>query len=443
MQSAIQSTCCSIETIMLLSTDGLPGPGDREQVREAGDARGRGRCAGRRAHSSRSVTAVAPADVDRAAARRSSRRSRWRTRWRRARTRRPRVRMPVGVISSIGVVAEVDERDVVAVERLEVVGVDAEALGAERVVARAQRLGDRRVARRSRGSWRGRTRRRCRWRRWSTSRSVNGREEPEAAPLPARLVASRSRSSVGRPSSADCVARRRAARPTQRLARPARRSRVVGLRRCRSSSGSSGALRAGTLKFGVRWKTVRCAACSAIDRDRLDARRAGADDADALAGEVDALVRPARRCGTTSPCEARRGPGSSGILRRRQAAGRHDAGTAPSTRSPPSVSTVQRPAASSKRRRGRRACRTGCRGAGRSGRRRGRGSAGSPAAPGSARVHSHSCCELVGERVGVVEALDVAARARVAVPVPGAADAVARLEARARESPSSRRRWSM
>src|SRR5437763_547256 len=26
MQSAIQSTCCSIETIMLLSTDGLPGP---------------------------------------------------------------------------------------------------------------------------------------------------------------------------------------------------------------------------------------------------------------------------------------------------------------------------------------------------------------------------------------------------------------------------------
>ena len=26
MQSAIQSTCCSIETIMLLSTEGLPGP---------------------------------------------------------------------------------------------------------------------------------------------------------------------------------------------------------------------------------------------------------------------------------------------------------------------------------------------------------------------------------------------------------------------------------
>ena len=26
MQPTIQSTCCSIETIMLLSTDGLPGP---------------------------------------------------------------------------------------------------------------------------------------------------------------------------------------------------------------------------------------------------------------------------------------------------------------------------------------------------------------------------------------------------------------------------------
>ena len=26
MQSAIQFTCCSIDTIMLVSTDGLPGP---------------------------------------------------------------------------------------------------------------------------------------------------------------------------------------------------------------------------------------------------------------------------------------------------------------------------------------------------------------------------------------------------------------------------------
>ena len=37
MQSAIQSTCCSIDTTMLLSTDGLPGPVIDEQVREAGE----------------------------------------------------------------------------------------------------------------------------------------------------------------------------------------------------------------------------------------------------------------------------------------------------------------------------------------------------------------------------------------------------------------------
>ena len=50
--------------------------------------------------------------------------------------------------------------------------------------------------------------------------------------------------------------------------------------------------------------------------------------------------------------------------------------------------------------------------------------------------------ELVGERVRVVQALDVAARARVAVPVPGAADAVAGL-VDARREPEPRRRWSM
>ena len=51
--------------------------------------------------------------------------------------------------------------------------------------------------------------------------------------------------------------------------------------------------------------------------------------------------------------------------------------------------------------------------------------------------------QLVRERVRVVHALDVAARARVAVPVPGAADAVARLEDARRAAPSWRRRWSV
>ena len=75
----------------------------------------------------------------------------------------------------------------------------------------------------------------------------------------------------------------------------------------------------------------------------------------------------------------------------------------------------------------------GCRGAGRSGRRRGWRSAGSRAGRRSARVHSHSCCSSSRERVGVLHALDVAARAGVAVPVPGAADAAARLEHPRRE----------
>jgi hypothetical protein len=43
MQSTIQSTCCSMETIMLLSTEGLPGPvtvkrfGKPEIVRPSAD----------------------------------------------------------------------------------------------------------------------------------------------------------------------------------------------------------------------------------------------------------------------------------------------------------------------------------------------------------------------------------------------------------------------
>ena len=38
MQSLIHSTCCSIETIIFVSTEGLPGPLMREQVRKAGDS---------------------------------------------------------------------------------------------------------------------------------------------------------------------------------------------------------------------------------------------------------------------------------------------------------------------------------------------------------------------------------------------------------------------
>ena len=56
-----------------------------------------------------------------------------------------------------------------------------------------------------------------------------------------------------------------------------------------------GPLCAGTLKFAVRWKTVRCVAWAAMSGDRLDSGGTGADDADGLAGEVDAFVRPLAR----------------------------------------------------------------------------------------------------------------------------------------------------
>ena len=41
MQSLIQSTCCSMETIMLLSTDGLPGPVTRNRLGNPAIARPR------------------------------------------------------------------------------------------------------------------------------------------------------------------------------------------------------------------------------------------------------------------------------------------------------------------------------------------------------------------------------------------------------------------
>ena len=64
MASVIQSTCCSIDTTMLLSTDGLPGPVIDEQVREAGEAEAE---VGARAVGPLVAQrdAVAAADVDR------------------------------------------------------------------------------------------------------------------------------------------------------------------------------------------------------------------------------------------------------------------------------------------------------------------------------------------------------------------------------------------
>ena len=49
-----------------------------------------------------------------------------------------------------------------------------------------------------------------------------------------------------------------------RLAGLAAELGVVGLHLGARTSGSSGAFRAGTLKFGVRWKTTSAAACRAM-----------------------------------------------------------------------------------------------------------------------------------------------------------------------------------
>ena len=81
-----------------------------------------------------------------------------------------------------------------------------------------------------------------------------------------------------------------------------------------------------------------------MTRDRLDAGRAGADDADPLAGEVDALVRPAAPVWYHLALEGVQAR-DVGDVGRRQAAGRHDAGTRPTIASPSSVRTVQRPVA--------------------------------------------------------------------------------------------------
>src|SRR5438128_1727054 len=158
--------------------------------------------------------------------------------------------------------------------------------------------------------------------------------------------------------------------------------------------------------------------------DRLDGRGAGADHPDPLAAEVGTLMRPASRVirGTPEafpPRELRH-------LSRRQTPGRHDAearrhAIAAVGRDGPSPAGLVE---------------------GRSG-HPGRDLDVAPQVEAVGDVIDVGqnlrlggvplaplpfLLQLVRERVRIVHALDVAARARVAIPVPGAADAVARLE---------------
>ena len=158
--------------------------------------------------------------------------------------------------------------------------------------------------------------------------------------------------------------------------------------------------------------------------DRLDRRRAGPDHADPQAGEIDPLVRPAAGvvrgpAEIIEPIEVRQ-------VGRGQAAGRHDA---PGGCGPGAIVGLDHPATLWLVER--------C----------GPHAGIEPDVPAQIEPIGDVVgvaqnlrlggvplgpvpflLELVRELVGILHALDVAARARVAVPVPGAADAAAGLE---------------
>src|SRR5262249_8177994 len=166
------------------------------------------------------------------------------------------------------------------------------------------------------------------------------------------------------------------------------------------------------------------------DRDRLDARRARADDSHPLTGEVDGLVRPAAGVvrGATKARDAR----DVRRLREREASARHhveaatDRVAAVGAHVPVRGLVVPR--------------------CGDDARREADVATQLVLVGDVIQVAEYlglrrvalrpppRALELGIEAVGVVDALDVTARARVAVPVPGAADAVGALEHDRRET---------
>jgi hypothetical protein len=93
---------------------------------------------------------------------------------------------------------------------------------------------------------------------------------------------------------------------------PARRSAArcavlggsVRFEPCDALGGSIGPLRAGIEKFGVRWNTVSCAACSAISGIDWIADEPVPITATRLPVKSTPLVRPAGRCGTVWPLKS-------------------------------------------------------------------------------------------------------------------------------------------
>ena len=212
--------------------------------------------------------------------------------------------------------------------------------------------------------------------------------------------------------------------------RYAARSASIAARR----SGGRGPLCAGTENAGVRWNTVSCRGLLGDERDRLHRRRAGADDRDPLPGEVDAFVRPT--AGEVHVAGEPVGSFDVDLLRHRQAAGRHHvvAGTTARRRrrcarrhsdaASSHAAAATRVEKSMSRRRSYRSA-TNCR------YRQDLGLRGVLLGPRPVAL------ELGIEAVRVVGRRDVAPGAGIAVPVPGAADVVGRLEDGGSRSPSS------
>ena len=88
------------------------------------------------------------------------------------------------------------------------------------------------------------------------------------------------------------------------------------------ASASSGAFQAGTLKFAVRWNTVRCAASAAMIGIACTAEEPVPITPTRLPANVDALVRP--EAGVVHLAREALDPGDVGDARNREAARRHD-----------------------------------------------------------------------------------------------------------------------
>ena len=269
---------------MLVSTDGLPGP---VMVNRLGKPAigSPGRCAAPRSTSRASarpprprmsISSSAPVMASKPVAKTMASTS----------YSRPLALTPRGVISSIGDLADVDQGDVGPVEGLVVADVDAQPLAADGVLGR-QQLGDLRVAhaladlvahelcRRLVGLL-------------VDHQVVVGAEEPEPAVLPAPLELALALLGRGLQRRLVGVVEVDAGHGLLG-ARPQRR--IVGLDGAHVLRVQRRVVR----RDGVVGRALEHGEVRGLlgdDRDRLHGGRAGADDRDALAGEVDALLRP-------------------------------------------------------------------------------------------------------------------------------------------------------